>query len=298
MPNKNNNNYLVIPKAQIFDNPGNAIRGVVLGFCQAGIVRGFMNPTEAENQAQAIVKNCKWRDGLHPELGGVLGPSLFEYMDNPIEYFDNSLLAAAKINAALGKQPTELYEAINSFESLPSFNLGSNQGQPRIRPVVYKGKPAAYNRALVFDCANQTIVKIHEDLSNVRALASHNFEIAQTQIVLAHNLYLRNKKGEGSLFMYGKKFTDAEKIALDKKISKATGKPSLIATTGYPYPQSEFQNCPPTQIDVEAGDYVVFRADFPHKVETTCEPTPGYRVSWNGFFTLLYGRKNELVYWT
>lgn len=300
MSAENKNNNLVIPKTELFDSPGKAIRSVVLGLCHAGIVRGYMDPTEADRQAEAIIEHCTLRDGRHPELGGVLGPSLFECDGDPMKYFDEAQLAGSKIHKALGGQPSKLYEAIESFESLLPPNSDLNQRQSlRIKPVVYKGKPAAYNRALVFDCANPNIVKIHEDLANVRAFpSSYNFEISQTQIILAHNLYLRNKKGEGSLFMYNKKFTEEEKKALDKKISKATGKLSQIATTGYPYPESEFEDCGKEQIDVEAGDYVVFRADYPHKVATVCKPTPGKRVSWNGFFTLLYGKEDELVYWT
>ncbi len=292
----NMNNFQAIPRAQEFNNPGIAIRCVALGICQAGIVRGFMDSKEAAKQAKAIIKHCDWRG----DLGGVLGPSLFECNGDPIKYFNESQLAATRIDSALGGQPAKLYEAIESFESLVPTNFVPAQDQlPRIKPVVYKGKSAAYNRALVFDCEKANIVKIHEDLANVRALASYNFEIASTQIVLAHNLYLQNRKGEGSLFIYGKKFTEKEKKDLDKRIGlDQDGNPSQIFTTGYPYPESEFTNCPVTQIDVEAGDYVVFRADFPHKVATVCKPTKGYRVSWNGFFTLLYGTANELVYWT
>jgi hypothetical protein len=153
---------------------------------------------------------------------------------------------------------------------------------------------AAYSRALIFPAGGKKIVPIHEDLANVRALASFALEIADANIILAHNFYLKNRKGQGSLFMYGRKFSDSEKQELDRQ----SGPNSHIATTGYPYPDSVFEGVPVTRVDVESGDYVVFRADYPHKVANTTEvqeEPDEFRVSWNGFLTLL---NDDLVYWT
>jgi len=279
-----------IPHAIEFSEPGLAIRAVMVGLCQAGIVRGYMDARDADAQASLILRDYDLRDEEHEELGGTLGPSLFEYENDPTEYFRQSLTAAGRINNTLSAHPDKMYEAIESFESyVPPDFCGM---KPRIKPVVHAGMAATYVRALIFDSAQPTIVKIHEDLANVRALAPHGIEIAWIDMVIAHNLYLRNHPGEGSLFMYGKRLTLEQKRDLDERYDTS------IATTGYPYPEEEFRDCPVTEIDVNPGDYVAFRADYPHKVASSGTYTEGKRVSWNGFLTILNGETDELLYWT
>ena len=92
--------------------------------------------------------------------------------------------------------------------------------------------------------------------------------------------------------MYGKKFTLAEKQALDAKHGTS------IAATGHPYPENELQGRPVTEVKVNPGDYVAFRADYPHKVGSSGTYTNGKRVSWNGFLTVLPGAPDTLLYWT
>lgn len=183
-----------------------------------------------------------------------------------------------------------MYEAIEYFESYIPPDFAANR--PRIKPVVHLGMPASYIRALIFDSAQKTIVKIHEDLANLRALARRRIEISSTDMVIAHNLYLRNHPGEGSLFMYGKRLTLEQKRDLDERHGTS------VATTGYPYPEDEFRDCPVTEISVKPGDYVAFRADYPHKVASSGTYTEGKRVSWNGFLTIRSGTTDELLYWT
>lgn len=166
-------------------------------------------------------------------------------------------------------------------------------GFSRIKPVVHIGMAATYVRALIFDSSQKTIVKIHEDLANVRVLARHDIEISSIDMVIAHNLYLRNHPGEGSLFMYGKRLTLEQKRDLDERYGT-----NSIATSGYPYPEEEFRDCPVTEINVNPGDYVAFRADYPHKVASSGTYTEGKRVSWNGFLTTVSGATDELLYWT
>ena len=222
------------PLAKTFSDPGTAIREVAVGLCHAGVVRGLIPLAEADRQATAILGNYKQRTSGVP--GGTLGPSLFENAGDPLQYFRESALAGHLIATTLGSShPGALMAAIESFEAL-------GYGY-RVRPVVYKGLPAAYNRALIFPSDSPVIVRIHEDEANVRALAPYNFEISSADIVLAHNLYLRNRTGEGPVYMYGKKFSDAEKVALDIKYA-SENPPPQIAATGYPYPEAEFIGAP------------------------------------------------------
>jgi hypothetical protein len=275
------------PLVKWFQCPAEAIREVITGLCHAGGVRGYLDKTECDRQADAILNGGydARSDGVP---GGTLGPSLFQHANDPIQYFYNSALAASRVQGVLGTtHPPHLVKAIEAFEAL-GYGF-------RIRPMVYRGLPSAYNRALIFKSDQPVVVPIHEDVANVRALSSHGLEISGTDIILAHNLYLRNRPGEGSLYMYGKRFSHQEKLDLDRRI----GNNSKIAETGYPYPESEFSHIPTTVLDVNAGDYVVFRADYPHKVANTSHFTNGWRVSWNGFFTCLSSADPyQLVYWT
>jgi hypothetical protein len=121
-------------------------------------------------------------------------------------------------------------------------------------------------------------------------------EISQAEMVIAHNLYLQNEAGFGSLVVYNKQFTEKEKHEIYIKYD------TNILKTGYPYPEELFKNVDRLNIDVETGDYLVFRADYPHAVvnHPNAIAQNEFRVSWNGFFTNLYpdSRMFELVYWT
>jgi hypothetical protein len=268
------------------EDPGRAIRYVMAGVYHAAVVRGLMTPEKADAQADAILRSphLDWHDG--PPKYATLGPKLFR--SSLPDYFEESAISHWKVRETLGEDPEELFRALEAFEQLnPTFS---------VRPVVYRGRPAAYNRALVFEAAPETgtLVETHEDLANVRAYSRLEtevggrglFEISSTNMVLAHNLYLRNVPGQGSLVMFGRQFTDREKEEIDP----------LIYEEGYPYPDELFDGVPSSLIEVGAGDYVVFRADYPHKVVNTKRiKSDGYRVSWNGFFTTV---GNNLVYWT
>lgn len=86
--------------------------------------------------------------------------------------------------------------------------------------------------------------------------------------------------------MYGHQFSEQEKRTMDPGIYEE----------GYPYDEELFKEVPKSVIEVGAGDYLVFRADYPHKVSNTKEiVSDQYRVSWNGFFTTV---GSSLVYWT
>lgn len=267
-------------------DPGKAIRYVMTGIYHAAVVRGWMDPEKANAQAEAILNSphTQWEDG--PPKYATLGPKLFR--NSLTRYFEECAVSHWKIRDTLGEEPEELFRALELFEQLsPAYS---------VRPVVYRGRPAAYNRALVFEAAPETgdLVEIHEDLSNVRAYSRMEsevggrglFEISSTNMVLAHNLYLRNIPGQGTLVMYTKQLTDQEKRELDTKIYE----------DGYPYPEELFDGIAKSVIEVGAGDYVVFRADYPHKVANTKKiESDQYRVSWNGFFTTV---GSSLVYWT
>jgi hypothetical protein len=244
-----------------------------------------MDPAEARRQTSLILAAYDRRTDGVP--GGTLGPSLFQHARDPMEYFRQAAVAGARLQRFLGStHPQELLAAVASFERL--------EPGCRVRPVVHGGLPAAYNRALIFPRDAPSIVPIHEDLSSVRALAAHDVEIAGIDMVVGHNLYLDNRLGEGSLLMYGRKLSDEEKGALDRQL----GPGSDIARRGFPYPQAELAGGPRAQLDVESGDYVVFRSDFPHEVASPADRCGGgFRVSWNGFFAPLRGGR-EVVYWT
>jgi hypothetical protein len=283
------------PTCVEFSTIGEAIEGV-LSTVHAGIVRQFLTADEAEKQAAAIEASSKPRG----QLGRFLGTSLFDHKALP-DYFLAAESVAAEIRSALGKEP-EFWNAISSFEQL---SLPQEPQRLRVRPVVHGGKPAAYCRGLAFDTkiGEAAIVKIHEDLAKVQSLSAQGFEIADTEIVLAHNLYLRNQTGEGSLYMYGRKFDLNEKRAIDSRHKGTTPDNEIhhgtVAEEGYFYPELELTGHVAAKLDVRPGDYVVFRADYPHKVGS--DPAPqaeGRRISWNGFLSPLFGDPSSLVYWT
>jgi len=263
------------PKVYEEKTPGRAIRKVQLGMAHACVVRKYLDADEAEKQAEAIVSSPAYKPREDGVPGGTLGPTLFE--KTPVDYVNECALARAEILHALGREPDELYAALREFENLTGV---------KTRPVVFGGKPAAYNRALVFPAGKKTVIQAHEDLSNVRALADYGFEISEIDEVLGHNLYLRNMPGQGNLVMYGKKFSEDEK----KEISKE------VYETGYPYPEELFHGVPKTVLEIGVGDYVCFRADYPHAVVNNSEvETDQLRVSWNGFLAMV---GDHLVYWT
>jgi hypothetical protein len=278
--------YGAAPLWREVSDPGKAIRYVMTGIYHAAVVRRWMDPEKAEAQAQAVLDSphLKWDEG--PPRYATLGPKLFR--NSLTDYFSECAVSHWEIRDTLKGDPEELFRALELFEQLsPAYS---------VRPVVYRGRPAAYNRALVFEAAPTTgdLVGIHEDLSNVRAYARLEgevggrglFEISSTQMVLAHNLYLRNIPGQGTLVMYGKQFTDLEKKSMDPGIYE----------DGYPYIEDLFEGRERSIIEVGAGDYLVFRADYPHKVANTKKiKSDDYRVSWNGFFTTV---GSNLVYWT
>ncbi|MGP0591164.1 hypothetical protein ACTRXD_01325 [Nitrospira sp. T9] len=279
-------------KYKEFNDPGKAIRAVASGICHAAKVPKLMDPKEADKQAEIILSDYDLRSDGVP--GGTLGASLFGFPNNPLEYFKESIKANARILKNIGGVQVQLQNALDSFESLSQDEMHPENSY-RIKPVTHRGMSAAFYRALIFSSRSTVIVPIHEDLANVRALAPYNFEIASTDMILAHNLYLRNRPGEGTLFVYGKQLTEQDKRDLD------AARGLNIFKTGYPYPEDIFKDSFMQEIEVETGDYVVFRADYPHKVANkniAKNTDEHFRVSWNGFMTLLYGQENQLVYWT
>ena len=279
----------------IFDSPAHAIRAVISGAVHCGHVPKFLDDSkECERQAKAVEDNMKPRE--NSVGGGTLGPSLFENAQNPQAYFDDCARAGTIVENAIGKvMPASLRQVIRDFENLADYGYS-------VHPVVHHGQPAAYNRGLIFRSTSKEIVRIHEDLSNLKGLARFEFEIANASMVMAHNLYLRNTPSEGLLTMYGKRFTPEEKAQIDLDYAHlAPEERPAVQASGYYYPDELLDGVHSETVQVETGDYLVFRADFPHKVHNADGESSfsgQQRVSWNGFFTIRHDGIDEVLYWT
>jgi len=268
-----------------FNGPGEAVRGILAGTCVVGIVRSFIDRDEAGMLADAILK-----EELDPRtgggLGGTLGPSLFDHRQNHERYFEKCCAPDDKYKRALlSVSALDIRGKIRSLLESEKYDLP-------LKALMHNNQSSEYFRAFIFPTDVENPVGIHEDFTSVRSLRSRGLNMAAPNMIISHNLYLRNPDGLGILRVYNKKFTKNEKVDLDRKYN------INVSVNGYPYPRKELEAVVPSimlEVSVRAGDYVVFRADYPHEVVNNGERQKGWRVSWNGFFTYV---KGALVHWT
>lgn len=153
-----------------------------------------------------------------------------------------------------------------------------------VRAASMNGFPAGDSKAVCWNNFGTFLLEPHDDLAQVKDPIQADFEIQQTNRVIAVNIYAAVPEGSGQLQIWNVEPNDETRADLG------------LNNVGFPYPAELLSDFPSITVAVETGDLCVANGNLVHAVLRGNTAAPRSRLLLTCFMGL--NLSNELIWWT
>ena len=153
-----------------------------------------------------------------------------------------------------------------------------------VRAASMNGLPAGDSKAVCWNNFGTFLLEPHDDLAQVKDPIQADFEIQQTNRVMAVNIYTAVPERSGQLQIWNVEPDDETRADLG------------LSNVGFPYPAELLADFPCLTIEVETGDLCVANGNLVHAVLRGSTASPRNRLLLTCFMGL--NLNNELLWWT
>jgi hypothetical protein len=160
----------------------------------------------------------------------------------------------------------------------------ASEGNMTVRAASLNGLPAGDSKAVYWNNFGTFLLEPHDDLAQVKDPIQADFEIQQTNRVMAVNIYAAVPERSGQLQVWNVEPDDETRSDLG------------LTGVGFPYPAELLDEFPSLTLAVETGDLCVVNGNLVHAVLRGTATTPGSRLLLTCFMGLNF--RNELIWWT
>lgn len=162
--------------------------------------------------------------------------------------------------------------------------LASEGESTTVRAASMNGLPAGDSKAVCWNNFGTFLLEPHDDLAQVKDPIQADFEIQQTNRVMAVNIYAAVPEGSGQLQIWNVEPDDETRADLG------------LSNVGFPYPAESLSDFPSFTVAVETGDLCVANGNLVHAVLRGNTASSRSRLLLTCFMGL--NLDNELIWWT
>ena len=255
-----------------------AVFDVLKGSLAAYLARGFV-PLDV---CQRVVSNF-WASSERVPRYGEGEDGVEAYLIGASHYGKPTLTYLKEVLSCKAAVESLYAGTINPVAAFRQI-LVSGGESTSVRAASMNVLPAGDSKAVCWNNFGTFLLEPHDDLAQVKDPIQADFEIQQTNRVMAVNIYTAVPERSGQLQIWNVEPDDETRVELG------------LSNVGFPYPAELLADFPSLTIEVETGDLCVANGNLVHAVLRGSTASPRNRLLLTCFMG--FNLNNELLWWT